>query len=85
MSLPGCGLVPGLLAQRCEDAAWRAVSLAPRCVAVRACRGLEIERWGADAEAVARREARWREMAAGVVVTLYGRDIIRLSLSLNEG
>jgi chaperone required for assembly of F1-ATPase len=35
----------------------------------------EIERWGVDAEAMARREARWREFAAAATVFTVGRAV----------
>jgi chaperone required for assembly of F1-ATPase len=42
------------------DAAWRAAHVDE---------DFEIERWGLDAEAAARREARWREFEAACIVT----------------
>jgi hypothetical protein len=50
-----------LLAQGCEDAAWRAVSIAPRVA--HSHEDFQAERRVADAEAMARREARGREFA----------------------
>jgi chaperone required for assembly of F1-ATPase len=34
----------------------------------------QAERWGEDTEAVARREARWREFEAAAVLTVRRRD-----------
>ena len=41
----------------------------------------QAERWGADAEAMARREARWREFEAAAGGRAYARRMIRVSLS----
>ena len=35
----------------------------------------QAERWGADAEAMARREARWREFEAAALVVAVGRAL----------
>jgi chaperone required for assembly of F1-ATPase len=41
----------------------------------------QAERWGADAEAMARREAGWRELeAAAIVVAPHARGVRRLLL-----
>jgi chaperone required for assembly of F1-ATPase len=48
------------------EAAWRAAHVDE---------DFQAERWGADAEAMARREARWREMAAAATVVALARAV----------
>jgi chaperone required for assembly of F1-ATPase len=58
-----------LLAQGCEDAVWRAVSVAPRPWRVaHNDQDFQASPWGAHAEALARGEARRRVVEAAVIV-----------------
>jgi chaperone required for assembly of F1-ATPase len=61
-TLTGSALLPLAVARGflSPDAAWRAAHVDE---------DFEIERWGLDAEAAARREARWREFGAACIVT----------------
>jgi chaperone required for assembly of F1-ATPase len=60
-TLTGSALLPLAVARGflSPDAAWRAAHVDEN---------FEIERWGLDAEATARREARWREFEAACIV-----------------